>query len=140
MESWKGGKLESWKVGKLEGWKVGMFESWNVGKLVSWNVGRLGSWKVGKLECYVQKNGKLEIGKVRSPKLESVCRFSSCLRQSVFCRDLPVKKGKCRRMAGGSICIYMYTRRYTTALVLMVMLLGLQAILLMEFEARTLNI
>ena len=100
LESWEVGMLECWKVGKLESWNVGMLESWEVGKLECWKVGKLENWNVGKLESYVQKNGKLEIGKARSRNLESVCRFSSCPRKSVFCRYLLVKIGKCRRMGG----------------------------------------
>ena len=100
--------LESWNVGKLESWKVGMLECWNVGKLESWKVGKLEGREAQKLESCVQKFGKLEIGKVRSRKFESVCRFSSCPRKSVCCRYLPVKIGKCRRMGGGSIYIYIY--------------------------------
>ena len=102
--------LESWKVRprKLGSWKVGMLESWNIGMLESWEVGKFESRDARKLESYVLKIGKLEISKVRSRKLESICRFSSCPRKSAFCRYLPVKIGKFRRMVGG-VSIYIYT-------------------------------
>ena len=76
----------------------------------SWKVGKPGSWKV--------TSRKLEIGKVRSRQLESVCRFSSCPRKSVFCRYLPVKIGKCRRMGGGTIYTYIYIYTYVCVCIL----------------------
>ena len=77
LESWNVGKLECWNVGKLECWKVGMLESWNIGMLESWKVGKFGSWDIRS-----NKIGKLEIGKVRSRKLESDCRFCFSPRKS----------------------------------------------------------
>ena len=43
------------------------------------------------------KNGKLGPEKLENGKVGKV---ASCPRKSVFCRYLPVKIGKCRRMGG----------------------------------------
>ena len=61
---------------------MGKFENWKNGKLGPENgkIGKMEKWKVGKV--------------------------ASCPRKSAFCRYLPVKIGKCRRMGGvASICI-----------------------------------
>ena len=90
-----------------------MFESWKVGELECWKVGKVESlqrWKVRST-----KVGKLQIGKVKSRKLESVCHFSSSPRKSVSCRYFLVNIGKCRRMGMGvSKLLYRPVRRLPT--------------------------
>ena len=76
------------------------------------------NWKIGKWKVKPRKIGKLEKwknGKLGPEKLENwkVGKVASCPRKSVFCRYLPVKIGKCRRMGGGGsicmyVCIYIY--------------------------------
>ena len=100
QKNWKIGKLENWKNGKLGPEKL---ENWKNGKS---GPEKLENWEIGKMEVRPRKIGKLEKWKVG--------KVASCPRKCVFCRYLPVKIGKCRRMGGGLayICAYIYTYRY----------------------------
>ena len=70
-----------------------MLENWKVRPR---KVGKLEKWKNGKLGPENWKNGKLE-------------RWPPAQESLFFCRYLPVKIGKCRRMGGiANIYVYVY--------------------------------